>query len=133
MRSSYKATYRTEWVKCGKATCKRCPHGPYVYAYQRINGRLRKRYVGKPFSSKSDHATTGESMDRREEMLHKNKRSLALAESILMLPKTYTEEEAKKAARKAYLRHHPDRGGALMEFKLANAAWQYIQQIAPWK
>jgi hypothetical protein len=39
-------TYRLEQVKCGKATCTRCPHGPYWYAYWRENGRLRSRYLG---------------------------------------------------------------------------------------
>jgi len=38
-------TYRQERVDCGRA-CGKCPHGPYWYSYQRINGRLDKRYVG---------------------------------------------------------------------------------------
>jgi hypothetical protein len=42
-----KATYRLEPVKCGKAGCTRCPHGPYWYAYWREDGRLRSRYIGK--------------------------------------------------------------------------------------
>ncbi len=41
-------TYREERVKCGKKGCTKCPHGPYVYKYWREDGRLRKRYVGKP-------------------------------------------------------------------------------------
>lgn len=38
---------RRQWVRCGKATCTRCPHGPYWYAYWREDGRRRSRYVGK--------------------------------------------------------------------------------------
>ena len=42
--------YRSEAVRCGKATCA-CRegklHGPYVYKYWREGGRLRKKYVGK--------------------------------------------------------------------------------------
>jgi hypothetical protein len=38
---------RAQRVKCGKATCSRCPHGPYWYAYWWENGRRRSRYVGK--------------------------------------------------------------------------------------
>jgi hypothetical protein len=38
---------RQQWVKCGKATCGKCPHGPYWYAYWREDGRRRSRYVGK--------------------------------------------------------------------------------------
>src|SRR3977135_4613960 len=41
-----KITYRREEVRCGKANCTRCPHGPYWYAYWRENGRLRSRYLG---------------------------------------------------------------------------------------
>ena len=41
-----KITYRREEVRCGKANCQRCPHGPYWYAYWRENGRLRSRYLG---------------------------------------------------------------------------------------
>jgi hypothetical protein len=39
--------YREELVKCGKPKCKRCPHGPYWYAYFRAGAFLKKRYVGK--------------------------------------------------------------------------------------
>ena len=45
-------TYRHEYVRCGKPTCTPCRtgpgHGPYTYAYWRANGRLHKRYLGKP-------------------------------------------------------------------------------------
>ena len=34
-------------VKCGKAACTRCPHGPYWYAYWTENGRRRSRYIGR--------------------------------------------------------------------------------------
>lgn len=45
-------TYRQEYIRCGKANCKRCAdggqgHGPYWYAYSREDGKLRKRYIGK--------------------------------------------------------------------------------------
>jgi hypothetical protein len=40
-------TYRQQHVKCGKAGCRTCPHGPYWYAYWREDGRLRSRYIGK--------------------------------------------------------------------------------------
>jgi hypothetical protein len=45
-------TYRQEYVRCGKQTCTSCRtgpgHGPYTYAYWRADGRLHKRYLGKP-------------------------------------------------------------------------------------
>ncbi|MDQ3646185.1 MAG: hypothetical protein M3345_04535 [Actinomycetota bacterium] len=40
-------TYRRENVRCGKEGCKSCPHGPYWYAYYRVEGRLRSRYIGR--------------------------------------------------------------------------------------
>ena len=46
-RSAGKVTYRQEWVRCGRKTCSRCPHGPYWYAYWREDGRMRSRYIGK--------------------------------------------------------------------------------------
>lgn len=53
-----RVTYRQQPVKCGKAGCTRCPHGPYWYAYWREGGRLRSRYIGKtlPADAASDQA-----------------------------------------------------------------------------
>lgn len=42
-----KVTLRQQQVRCGKATCSRCPHGPYWYAYWWEDGRRRSRYIGK--------------------------------------------------------------------------------------
>jgi hypothetical protein len=42
-----KVTFRQERVRCGRATCTKCPHGPYWYAYWREGGKLRSRYIGK--------------------------------------------------------------------------------------
>src|SRR5688500_20401656 len=41
-----KVTYRREEVRCGKANCTRCPHGPYWYAYWREDGKLRSPHPG---------------------------------------------------------------------------------------
>lgn len=44
-------TYQLERVKCGKASCRKCPHGPYWYAYYRkgFGGKVVSKYVGKEF------------------------------------------------------------------------------------
>ena len=34
-------------VRCGKANCTTCPHGPYWYAYWWEDGKRRSRYLGK--------------------------------------------------------------------------------------
>ncbi len=38
---------RRQWVRCGKDSCRTCPHGPYWYAHWREDGRRRSRYIGK--------------------------------------------------------------------------------------
>jgi len=40
-------TLQLEKVRCGKETCRKCPHGPYWYGYWRQNGKMKSRYVGK--------------------------------------------------------------------------------------
>jgi hypothetical protein len=52
------ATLRQEFVKCGKVECK-CSdgeqiHGPYIYAYWKDNGKLRKKYIGKSIEDHED-------------------------------------------------------------------------------
>jgi hypothetical protein len=42
--------YRLEWIKCGKRSCTRCPHGPYWYAYVHRGVTLKKSYVGRYLS-----------------------------------------------------------------------------------
>lgn len=48
-----KVSFRQEHVRCGKVTCRSCPHGPYWYAYWREDGRTRSRYVGKTLPGES--------------------------------------------------------------------------------
>lgn len=38
---------RSQMIRCGKASCTRCPHGPYVYAYWTEEGRQRSKYLGR--------------------------------------------------------------------------------------
>ncbi|MGH2510007.1 MAG: DUF6788 family protein, partial [Ktedonobacteraceae bacterium] len=46
-----KITYHQQVSFCGKERCRRCRdgigHGPYWYAYQTVNGRTVRTYVGK--------------------------------------------------------------------------------------
>lgn len=40
--------YVAKWVKCNKALCQSCPHGPYWYCYIPVpDGKPVVRYVGK--------------------------------------------------------------------------------------
>lgn len=38
-------------VPCGKASCSKCPHGPYWYAYRNFGGKTREVYVGKDITA----------------------------------------------------------------------------------
>ena len=40
-------SYRQQHVRCGKAHCSTCPHGPYWYAFWKEDGRTRKQYIGR--------------------------------------------------------------------------------------
>ena len=49
-----KVSFRQQHVRCGKANCNRCPHGPYWYAYWREGDKVRSRYIGKTRPSPSE-------------------------------------------------------------------------------
>jgi hypothetical protein len=60
-----KVTYRREEVRCGKANCTRCPHGPYWYAYWREDGKLRSRYLGSARDPHEAPPTRSRTPDKR--------------------------------------------------------------------
>lgn len=39
--------YALRWTRCGKPTCRSCPHGPYWYQVIRSSGKEAYKYVGK--------------------------------------------------------------------------------------
>ena len=42
-----KVSYRKKDIKCGKESCRSCPHGPYWYAEWSENGVRKSKYLGK--------------------------------------------------------------------------------------
>ncbi len=54
-----KITYHKQMSFCGKARCGKCRtgigHGPYWYAYQTINGRAKRTYIGKELPPGASH------------------------------------------------------------------------------
>ena len=38
---------RKQMVRCGKASCTQCPHGPYIYAYWMEDGKQKSKYLGR--------------------------------------------------------------------------------------
>lgn len=51
-------------VPCGRATCRKCPHGPYWYARFWSRGKMHERYIGKHLTAWADKAG-GVSEERR--------------------------------------------------------------------
>jgi hypothetical protein len=47
-RIPHGANLRFQKRRCGKAACRRCPHGPYWYAAAKIRGRMVSFYIGSP-------------------------------------------------------------------------------------
>lgn len=114
---------RSEYVKCGKAGCRRCPHGPYWYAYFREDGKMRKRYLGKTDPRK------GAVPDPWDAIFSRSKASLTLACEILGITLGASEKAAKEAYRTLSLLHHPDRGGEAKKMSQLNAAWEYFCSV----
>lgn len=48
-KSIDKVLYILKFVKCGKKSCKTCPHGPYFYARIRHKNQVSECYIGKTF------------------------------------------------------------------------------------
>lgn len=109
-----KEHFRQEFIRCGKPNCKRCPHGPYWYAYRTVKGKLRKRYVGK--IKPGTFARRG-GMSPHE------------ARKVLGLSPAATKSEARKAFASACAKHHPDRGGKHEEMVWINAAWDVLKAL----
>jgi hypothetical protein len=55
-------------VKCGDDACGGCPHGPYIYGYQRKDGEIKSLYVGKPKANpaKAEKAIETESVKKQK-------------------------------------------------------------------
>lgn len=118
-------TYRYEYVKCGKKTCRRCPHGPYWYAYWREGGFLRKRYIGKTRPDKvlEDVGTVGHPHDQ---IFNRRTATVALAVQIMGLDNGFTKADLVARYRKLAWECHPDREGDAQRMRHVNAAYSFL-------
>lgn len=121
------ATYRQEWIKCGRPTCSTCRfgegHGPYWYAYWRArvdaksvaelgrwkSDKLSKMYVGKVLPPEYGREGKGMPPPNAERHAPTAKARRAIARSRVAPPKrTEAEREvardAKRTARRAAYR-----------------------------
>lgn len=128
-----KWSYRCEYIRCGKASCGTCPHGPYWYGYRHEKGRLHKKYFGKerPIDKKKEEKKS--KSNPYDGIFHRNTASISLACEILGVAVNAGLSETKKAYREQCLSKHPDRGGSHIEFTYENAAWSYLRTYHGWK
>lgn len=126
-------TFELRYVRCGKAPCFNCDfgygHGPYWYAYKRVNGRVKSYYVGKrePASWEAIPADQPEpTVDPR--WVFKGRMDGRSALRILGF--TSWPEQAVLRKRWAALvsQHHPDRGGNTKICAAINVAYEYLKK-----
>jgi DnaJ domain len=126
-------TYQLKYIRCGKKTCRTCPHGPYWYRFWKERGRLRCEYVGKVDPSFHEQLLYGNERAELDEIFDKGKASAELAERILGVRKGCDVAHAQKAYREKCLECHPDRGGDKRAFQRLNAAWSFLKVARGWK
>lgn len=128
-----KMSYQSEFVKCGKSTCKKCPHGPYWYVYWREGNKVRKKYIGKNLPEDADKPQGAKSNHRWDAIFDSAKATVALAAEILGFMNGCTLQEARAAFWKLAREHHPDLGGDSTFLRHYNAAWEKIRNHYAWE
>jgi hypothetical protein len=123
-----KITYRQEYIRCGKG-CKGCPHGPYWYSYERIAGKLKKRYIGKNAPSSADQNNDKAAPHPWEPILRRSTATEKLAREILSLRSGASKSDMQSAFKKATMKYHPDRGGSTIEMQCVVAAHTYLKSL----
>jgi predicted ATPase len=124
-----KVIYRQQVNFCGKPRCRKCQegtgHGPYWYAYQVVDGRTVRTYIGKnlppdvqiPNSQKSSPTITDPAALQLEDMRHaRRSQSSEIDELDRLLALDPTNEEAVQRLMIALL-HSKRRGEALRAYE----------------
>jgi hypothetical protein len=124
-------TYEQESVKCGRPSCRSCPHGPYWYRYKREGKNVKKEYVGRelPFTPPSDPPRRPGQIDPVDEMLRVDGNHDLAAHMLLDLGQRCEYLTARAAYRKACRDQHPDRGGSERRMQAVDAAWRYVRRV----
>ena len=125
--AAVKYTYRCEYVRCNKADCGTCPHGPYWYGYYRDGKRVKKRYFGL-----SDPRREGSTYDPMDAVFSRATCTHELCCRILGVPYNATAAMAESAYFKAIAANHPDRGGDAKWSAQLNAAWTWLKFRHGW-
>ena len=148
-------TFRAEFIRCGKG-CGGCPHGPYWYAYQKVAGKLKKRYVGKgdprwqeeQQQQQAEQDAAREARDRAErdqaereatrrkaerhpwdDVFDRNTISARLCREILKVSQLADWKAVQAAYRLRSKEAHPDAGGSTRTMQHVNAAYAYLRDF----
>jgi hypothetical protein len=124
------SSFRCEYVRCGKAGCRRCPHGPYWYEYWWESGKTKKRYHGRVDPRSEDSYSSHEV--RLDAIFNQRTASADLAREILGVTSLDTREVVLATYRRLSLDTHPDRGGDRHQFARVSAAWSYLRSLHDW-
>ena len=118
-------TFRAEYVRCGKPSCRACPHGPYWYAYRHRGARMEKRYHGKL----DPRPATTESYDQLDRIFSRTTATEELAWQILGIPKTDDFERVRTYFDVVVRERYPDRGGDFKDCQRLIAAFSYLKAL----
>lgn len=122
-------TFRCEYVRCGKANCRTCPHGPYWYAYTHRKGKVKKRYVGRKHSPFEEPLQETPNPD--DAIFNSKEATVSLALKILECDAPPTHAKCRHAYNIKILSNHPDRGGDEKQAARINAAWSFLAAKHP--
>lgn len=87
--------YQPRFIRCKRAGCTKCPHGPYWYAFTRSAGKLRSHYVGKHLPIDLPQSEVYELMRKLRHAMDENERHKVAALAELHAPR---HEAAVQAA-----------------------------------
>lgn len=126
-------TLEQEWIKCGKASCGSCPHGPYWYGYRKEGKKTKKKYFGKkkPVTQEAPKrsAPKTEKVHPHDKIFDRRGASASLAAEILGVSTFAPFEEIKSVFRRLLGTHHPDRGGDPRTAQRITAAFDYLRSL----
>ncbi len=129
-------TFRLQYIRCGKRSCRSCPHGPYWYAFWSEDGKTRSEYIGKRDPRSPATARTAEAEAKPhawDAMLNRRTATMALARTILGVSALAYQVEVEAAFRKLARTHHPDRGGDAHKMVCVEAAYSFIMKANNWR
>jgi hypothetical protein len=121
------STFRQEYIRCGKANCRRCPHGPYWYEYWHQGGKLRKKYHGKQRPEAAPEVTQDTTaIARLDAIFSRRLATMEIACEILHVKPGASRSEIMRLYKALCFANHPDRGGDLRTMQRINAAKSFL-------